>query len=68
MKILLFADPGIDDSIAIIYALLHSEIEVMGIGTGDGNVSVFGATKNSAYLLERTCRKIGYSGNHRGKY
>lgn len=52
MKILLFADPGIDDSLAIIYALLHPEIEVMGIVTGYGNVSVFDATRNSAYLLE----------------
>ncbi|WP_339145894.1 MULTISPECIES: nucleoside hydrolase [unclassified Sutcliffiella] len=52
MKILLFADPGIDDSLAIIYALLHPEIDLMGIVTGYGNVSVFDATRNAAYLLE----------------
>ncbi|MCG1020744.1 nucleoside hydrolase [Sutcliffiella horikoshii] len=52
MKVLLFADPGIDDSLAIIYALLHPEIDVMGIVTGYGNVSVFDATRNAAYLLE----------------
>lgn len=51
MKILLFADPGIDDSLAIIYALLNPKIELMGIVTGYGNVSVFDATRNAAFLL-----------------
>jgi purine nucleosidase len=51
MKILLFADPGIDDSLAIIYALLNPKIELMGIVTGYGNVSVYDATRNAAYLL-----------------
>ncbi len=51
MKILLFADPGIDDSLAIIYALLHPEIELMGIVTGYGNVSVYDATRNASFLL-----------------
>ena len=51
MKVLLFADPGIDDSLAIIYALLHPEIELKGIVTGYGNVSVFDATRNASYLL-----------------
>ncbi len=51
MKILLFADPGIDDSLAIIYALLHPDIELMGIVTGYGNVSVYDATRNAAFLL-----------------
>ncbi|MGD7052106.1 nucleoside hydrolase [Sutcliffiella horikoshii] len=52
MKVLLFADPGIDDSLAIIYALLHPEIELLGIVTGYGNVSVFDATRNASFLLE----------------
>jgi purine nucleosidase len=52
MKILLFADPGIDDSLAIIYALLNPNIDLLGIVTGYGNVSVEDATRNSVYLLE----------------
>ncbi|MGQ0437033.1 nucleoside hydrolase, partial [Bacillus sp. B-TM1] len=28
-KVLLFGDPGIDDSLAIIYGLLHPEIELV---------------------------------------
>ncbi|MFD2683081.1 nucleoside hydrolase [Bacillus seohaeanensis] len=51
-KILLFADPGIDDSIAIIYALLNPEIEVVGIVSSYGNVDKKQATENVAYLLE----------------
>lgn len=37
-KVLLFGDPGIDDAVAIIYALLHPEIELVGVVTGYGNV------------------------------
>ena len=33
-----FRDPGIDDSFAIMYGLLHPEIEIVGIVTGYGNV------------------------------
>ncbi|WP_096439540.1 nucleoside hydrolase [Alteribacter populi] len=51
LKVLLFADPGIDDSMAIMYALLHPEIEVVGIVTGYGNVDQEQATDNVAYLL-----------------
>ncbi|MGM0834739.1 MAG: nucleoside hydrolase [Bacillota bacterium] len=52
MKVLLFADPGIDDTLAIIYALLNPAIDLLGIVTGYGNVSVEDATRNSAYLLD----------------
>lgn len=51
-KVLLFADPGIDNSLAIIYALLHQEIELMGIVTSYGNVSKEQSTANAAYLLQ----------------
>ena len=37
-KVLFFGDPGIDDSFAIMYGLLHPEIEIVGIVTGYGNV------------------------------
>ncbi|MEM5016589.1 nucleoside hydrolase [Metabacillus indicus] len=56
-KLLLFADPGIDDSLAIIYALLHPDIDVLGVVTSFGNVSKQQATENTAYLLELAGRE-----------
>jgi purine nucleosidase len=51
-KILLFGDPGIDDAVAIIYALLNPEIELMGLVTGYGNVDETQAAENASYLLQ----------------
>ncbi|RDI38481.1 nucleoside hydrolase [Falsibacillus pallidus] len=47
----MFTDPGIDDSIAIMYALLHPGIKLVGIVSSYGNMSKKDATKNIAYLL-----------------
>jgi purine nucleosidase len=51
-KVLLFGDPGIDDAIAIIYALLNPQIELVGVVTGYGNVDEKQATDNASYLLQ----------------
>ncbi|MBW3112662.1 MULTISPECIES: nucleoside hydrolase [Bacillaceae] len=51
-NIILFADPGIDDSIAIMYALLNPNIKVLGIVSSYGNVEKKQATDNIAYLLK----------------
>ena len=51
-KILLFCDPGIDDSLAIMYSILDPEIELVGIVASYGNVNKDQATANAAYLLE----------------
>ncbi|PEI95693.1 nucleoside hydrolase [Bacillus pseudomycoides] len=51
-KVLLFGDPGIDDSFTIMYGLLHPKIEIVGIVTGYGNVSHIHAARNAAYLLQ----------------
>ncbi|MFS0861841.1 nucleoside hydrolase [Fredinandcohnia sp. 179-A 10B2 NHS] len=56
-KVLLFCDPGIDDSIAIMYALLNPKIEVVGIVPGYGNVEQEQATQNVAYLLSLAGKK-----------
>jgi purine nucleosidase len=56
-KVLLFSDPGIDDSLAIMYALLHPQIELVGIVTGYGNVSQKQATQNAGYLLQLAGRE-----------
>jgi purine nucleosidase len=56
-KIILFADPGIDDSVAIMYALLNPEIEVLAIVSSYGNVDKEQATDNIAYLLQLAGRE-----------
>lgn len=56
-KVLLFGDPGIDDSFAIIYALLNPKIELVGIVTGYGNVTKEQATANAFYLLHLVNKK-----------
>ncbi|WP_078430066.1 nucleoside hydrolase [Alkalihalobacterium alkalinitrilicum] len=56
-KILLFCDPGVDDSLAIMYALLNPRIEVVGIVSSYGNVKQEQATNNAAYLLQLAGRE-----------
>ncbi|MBE4909584.1 nucleoside hydrolase [Bacillus luteolus] len=56
-KILLFGDPGIDDSLAIIYGLLHPNIDIVGIVTSYGNVSQEQTEQNAAYLLSLAGRE-----------
>ncbi|QOR67775.1 nucleoside hydrolase [Cytobacillus suaedae] len=51
VKVLLFGDPGVDDSLAIMYGLLHPEIEIVGIVTSYGNVTQTQTEQNAAYLL-----------------
>ncbi|WP_243298500.1 nucleoside hydrolase [Bacillus litorisediminis] len=51
-KVLLFLDPGIDDSLALMYTLMHPEYEVVGIVAGYGNVPKQQAVENAAYLLD----------------
>ncbi len=51
-QVILDVDPGVDDALAIILALRSSELEVMGITTVCGNVSVEQATTNALQILE----------------
>lgn len=50
-NVLLIADPGIDDSFAIMYALLNPQINIVGIISGYGNTPKEQSVKNTAYLL-----------------
>ena len=43
-------DPGVDDAMALYYALAHPQIEVVGITTTFGNVTVEQAAINALYL------------------
>jgi purine nucleosidase len=51
-KIILDTDPGIDDAMAIFTAMAHPEIELLGLTTTYGNVSVEQATQNALTLVE----------------
>lgn len=51
-KMLLDCDTGVDDTMAILYAALHPQIELVGIGSVWGNVDVETATRNSIHTLE----------------
>jgi purine nucleosidase len=50
-KVLMFCDPGIDDSLAIMYALSDPFIELIGLVVSYGNVSKKQAVTNAAYVL-----------------
>lgn len=51
-KIILDTDPGIDDAMAILAAIAHPEIELLGLTTTFGNVSVAQACMNALTLVE----------------
>ncbi len=50
--VIIDTDPGIDDAMAIFYALAAPEFEVLGLTTVFGNVPVETATSNALNLLE----------------
>ncbi len=51
-KVILDTDPGIDDAMAIAYAIAHPDIKLLGLTTVFGNVSVEKATRNAQYILD----------------
>lgn len=53
MKMIIDTDPGVDDALAILYAAAHSGIELVGLTTVFGNVTIEQATRNALYLVER---------------
>jgi len=56
-KIIIDTDPGIDDAIALCYAINHPDLDVLALTTIFGNVSVSLATENALKLCalnERT--------------
>ncbi len=50
-NVLLFSDPGIDDSFAIMYAILNHKINLVGIVSGYGNTPKEKSVTNTAYLV-----------------
>lgn len=51
-KIIIDTDPGIDDAMAVLYASLDPDIELVGLTSIFGNVTIDVATRNSLVLLE----------------
>jgi len=52
-SIVLDTDPGVDDALAIIYALNHPDLQVHAITTVCGNIGVDQATINTQIVLSR---------------
>ena len=52
-RLLIDADTGIDDSIAILFALKRPDVRVMGITTGFGNTTARQAAENSLDVYKR---------------
>ncbi len=57
-KVIIDADPGIDDSVAILFALHSPALEVLGITTVFGNADIEQATRNALTLVELAGRRL----------
>ena len=57
-KVIFDTDPGVDDAMALYFALAHPDIEVLGITTTFGNVTVQQAATNALYLCALAGRQI----------
>lgn len=57
-KVIYDTDPGVDDAMALYFALAHPAIELVGITTTFGNVSVEQAATNALYLTALAGRDV----------
>jgi Inosine-uridine preferring nucleoside hydrolase len=57
-KVILDTDPGIDDAMAILFALRSPALEVLGITTVFGNADIEIATANALRLVELAEREV----------
>ena len=53
LKLIIDTDPGIDDAMAIFYAIAAPEIDLLALTTVFGNVTTPKATRNALYLLDQ---------------
>ncbi len=51
-KIILDVDPGVDDSVALIYAFLNKEFDIKLLGVVGGNVGIKQCVKNALFITE----------------
>lgn len=52
MKMIMDLDTGVDDALALSYALSFDKVELIGVTTSFGNVTLENATKNTINLLD----------------
>jgi purine nucleosidase len=57
-KVIFDTDPGVDDAMALYYALAHPHIDMLGITTTFGNVTVQQASTNALYLTALAHRAV----------
>ena len=57
-KVIFDTDPGVDDAMALYFACAHPAIDLLGITTTFGNVTVQQATTNALYLSHLTGRAM----------
>lgn len=57
-QVILDCDPGVDDAMALYFALAHPDIDLLGITTTFGNVTVAQATRNALYLCTLAGRQL----------
>lgn len=57
-RLILDCDPGVDDAMALYFALAHAELELLGVTTTFGNVTVAQATRNALYLCALAGRPL----------
>lgn len=51
-KLLIDCDPGVDDSVALLFALSREDAEIVGIATGTGNTTAAQGADNARRLLK----------------
>ncbi|MBE7083273.1 MAG: hypothetical protein E7373_01565 [Clostridiales bacterium] len=52
LKLIIDTDPGVDDTVCLIYALFSEKVDVKLLSTVAGNVSIEKATRNLLHLLD----------------
>jgi len=55
-RVIIDTDPGLDDAVAILYALACGRFEVLGLTTVAGNIGIEASTSNSLRLLAAMAR------------
>lgn len=58
LRVIIDTDPGIDDAVAILYALARPQFEVLGVTTLAGNISLPTTTRNAGRLLAAMGRDL----------
>ncbi len=57
-RVIFDTDPGVDDAMALCFAMAHPRIDLVGITTVYGNVTALQATANALYLTHLAGRSI----------